>query len=74
MILSPEQKKEIEAFRKQRFDTQRQLKLVRKNLRHDIEALGLKLKVINIGLVPALVALFGVSRGWYRRRKATSQR
>jgi ABC-type uncharacterized transport system involved in gliding motility auxiliary subunit len=70
-ILSPEQKKEIENFRKQRFETQRQLKEVRKNLRHDIEALGMKLKVLNMALVPALVAVFGLVLGWRRRMAAS---
>ena len=71
-ILSPEQKKEIETFRQQQFQTQRQLKEVRKNLRRDIENLGLKLKIINMALVPALVAIFGMSFGWRRKKRASS--
>lgn len=66
-ILSPAQKAEIEQFRKERFETQRQLKEVRKNLRWNIESLGLKLKVINLFAIPLLVALFGIYHGWKRR-------
>lgn len=71
-ILSPEQKREIESFRQQRFETQRQLKEVRKNLRRDIERLGTSLKVINMAAMPALVAVYGLVHGWRRRRKASS--
>ena len=69
-IISPEQQREIEQFRKELFQTRRALKDVRKNLRQDIEQLGFRLKVINLGLMPALVGLFGMARGLNRRRKA----
>ncbi|NCC52848.1 MAG: ABC transporter [Spartobacteria bacterium] len=69
-ILSPEQQQEIEKFRAQRFETQRQLKEVRKNLRHNIEQLGMNLKVINMAAVPALVALYGIGHWWVRRKRA----
>jgi ABC-type uncharacterized transport system involved in gliding motility auxiliary subunit len=69
-ILSPEQKQEIEAFRKQQFQTQQELKEVRKNLRRDIENLGMRVKTANIALVPGLVAAFGLVHGWRRRKRA----
>ena len=69
-ILSPEQKTEIEKFRQEQFQTQQELKQVRKNLRSDIEVLGLKLKAVNMALVPGLIAVFGLAHGWRRRKKA----
>jgi ABC-type uncharacterized transport system involved in gliding motility auxiliary subunit len=69
-ILSPEQRAEIERFRREEFETRRQLKEVRRNLRREIESLGLKLKVLNIAAVPFGVALYGVARGWRRRKRA----
>ncbi len=69
-ILSPAQKQEIENFREEQFQAQRQLKEVRKNLRRDIENLGLKMKILNLALMPGLVAVFGLVHGWRRRRKA----
>jgi ABC-type uncharacterized transport system involved in gliding motility auxiliary subunit len=66
-ILSDQQRKAIESFRKQEFDIKRQLKDVRKNLRRDIEALGIRVKVINIALMPLLVALAGIIYGIRRR-------
>lgn len=73
-ILSPAQKQELEEFRAQQFQAQRQLKEVRKNLRSDIESLGLRIKALNIALMPALVAAFGLWHGWRRRRKALGRK
>lgn len=67
-IITPEQKAEIETFRKQRFETQRELKEVRRNLRREIEVLGFQVKAVNFAAVPVLVALFGIARGIRRRR------
>jgi ABC-type uncharacterized transport system involved in gliding motility auxiliary subunit len=72
LVLSPEQKAELEKFRQERFETQRQLKAVRKNLRHSIETLGLTLKVLNMAAIPLLVALFGIGFGWYRRNRTSA--
>ena len=66
-ILSPEQKKEINSFRQEQSKTQRNLKQVRRNLREGIEQLGLKVKVVNILLVPFLVACAGLAFAWHRR-------
>lgn len=71
-ILSPAQADEIEKFDEKVFETRRKLKEVRKNLRKDIEALGLKLKFINIAAVPLAVAAFGIVRGLRRRKRASA--
>lgn len=71
-ILSPEQEEEINRFRQEQIKTQRELKQVRKNLREGIEQLGVKVKVINILLVPVLVAGAGLVFAWYRRSKTKS--
>lgn len=70
LIITPEMQQELEAFRDKRFEIQKQLKDVRKNLVRDIEQLGTRVKAINMALMPALVALFGVVHGVRRRRKA----
>jgi len=72
LVLSAEQKQELEKFRQERFETQRQLKDVRKNLRHSIEQLGLRLKIINMAAVPLLVAVFGIGFGWRRRNRSNA--
>lgn len=70
MIMTPEQASEIKKFREEVFQTQQSLKEVRKNLRSDIETLGMRLKVLNIAAVPLLVALFGIFRGlWLKKTR-----
>ena len=68
LILSKEQQDEIVKFRKAQADTRRELKKVRKDLTAGIDSLGLTLKCINIALVPVLVVLFGLFRGFMRKR------
>ena len=69
-ILSKEQQDEIVKLRKSQAETRKQLKNVRKELTADIDSLGLRLKIINIALVPVLVVLFGLLRGYLRRKHA----
>jgi ABC-type uncharacterized transport system involved in gliding motility auxiliary subunit len=76
LVLSPEQKAEIEKFKGEYASTHKQLRTVRLNLNKDIETLGTKLKFINIGLIPALVSLGAVGLGALRasrRRRASKQ-
>ena len=68
-ILSREQQEEILKLRKAQAETRKQLKNVRKELTADIDSLGLTLKCINIALVPALVVLFGLFRGYLKRKR-----
>ena len=69
-IRSKEQQDEIVKLRKSQAETRKQLKNVRKELTADIDSLGLRLKIINIALVPVLVVLFGLLRGYLRRKRA----
>ena len=69
-ILTTDQAAEIKKFREEVFQTQQSLKEVRKNLRRDIETLGMRLKFLNIAAVPLLVALFGILRGlWIKKTR-----
>ena len=67
-ILSPEQQAEIEKYRDQKAQTNEELKKVRKNLRAEIEWLGMKIKFVNIFLMALLVSLAGLAFGIYRQR------
>ncbi len=67
-FLNPEQQTEVKKFREEVFQTQQSLKEVRKNLRSDIEQLGVRLKVLNIAGIPLLVALFGIGRGLWMKK------
>jgi ABC-type uncharacterized transport system involved in gliding motility auxiliary subunit len=67
-ILSPEQQKEITNFRAKEKEVKGQLKEERKKLRADIDSLELRLKWINIGLMPAVVAILGLLLAMIRHR------
>ena len=58
-LLSPSQVTEIQNFRQELAANKKKLREVRRNLRQDIENLGLRLKLLNIALLPALVLLAG---------------
>jgi len=67
-ILTPEQQTEIENFRKHAAETRVALKELRKNLRVETDRLEIWTKVVNIALVPLLVAILGLALGYARRR------
>ena len=69
MLLSPEQRAELDRFQKRKLEIRRELREVRRQLDADIEALGWKLKVINIALVPLLLTLGALGFAWWRRRR-----
>jgi len=68
-ILTAEQQAEIENFRKKSVETRKDLKELRKNLRVKTDTLEFWTKVVNIGLVPLLVALLGIVLALVKRRK-----
>jgi ABC-type uncharacterized transport system involved in gliding motility auxiliary subunit len=72
ILLTPEQQEEIDRFVDQRADIRRELRAVQRGLDEDIERLGTILKVINIGLVPFLLAAFALIAVWRRNRRAAS--
>jgi ABC-type uncharacterized transport system involved in gliding motility auxiliary subunit len=65
-----QQKSEIEQFQQRRLAINKELRDVQHQLNAEIDALGLRLKFINIVLVPALVALIGLLYGWRRVRRS----
>src|SRR5690242_1403500 len=69
-----QQKSEIEQFQQRRLAINKELRDVQHQLNAEIDALGLRLKVINIVLVPALVTLIGLLYGWRRVRQSRSRR
>ena len=68
-ILTAEQQAELDSFRQRAVETRRDLKELRKNLRVESDSLEFWIKVLNIGLVPLLVALAGLALALARRRK-----
>jgi ABC-type uncharacterized transport system involved in gliding motility auxiliary subunit len=66
LILTPEQTQEIEKFRQTRLDTRKELRNVQHELKKNIENLGTKLRIINIGLIPLLIIIISLGTGIYR--------
>ncbi|MDQ6645624.1 MAG: Gldg family protein [Pseudomonadota bacterium] len=72
--MTPEQRSEIEQFRQRQLAINKELRDVQHQLNAEIDALGLRLKVINIVLVPGLVVLIGLIFGWRRGRRSRMRR
>ncbi len=72
-IMSPEQQKELENFRKQEVATNKELKEMRKNLRREVESLETRLKWTNILAMPAVVAISGIVLAVVKRRRTAAK-
>ncbi|MBL0926241.1 MAG: Gldg family protein [Phycisphaerales bacterium] len=72
VVLTPEQQKEIESFRAQMLDTRRELRDVQFSMRRDVDALGTRLKALNIALVPILLAVFALGLAAFRASRRRS--
>ncbi|MGH8479992.1 MAG: Gldg family protein [Gammaproteobacteria bacterium] len=70
LLLSAEQKREIESFRGEQLKTRKELRAVQHDLRRNIERLGDWLKFINIALIPILIGLCAALAGVWRARRA----
>jgi ABC-type uncharacterized transport system involved in gliding motility auxiliary subunit len=67
---SPEQRAEIEQFLQRQLAINKELRDVQHQFNAEIDALGLRLKFINIVLIPALVTVIGLLYGWRRSRRS----
>ncbi len=74
LVLSPEQEAELERFQQERVRIRKELRDVRRSLDLEIERLGTTLKVLNIALVPALIAIAAILLAVARRRRLIAGR
>ncbi|MFC4314847.1 GldG family protein [Steroidobacter flavus] len=74
LSLSPEQEAELERFQHERVRIRKELRETRRSLDVEIEKLGTRLKVINIALVPLLLALGAIFLEITRRRRLRAGR
>jgi ABC-type uncharacterized transport system involved in gliding motility auxiliary subunit len=70
----PQQQAEIERFRQELTQTRNKLRMVQRNLRQDIDSLGDLLKVIDILVVPAIIAAIAVTFALIGRRRRAKGR
>jgi ABC-type uncharacterized transport system involved in gliding motility auxiliary subunit len=74
LVLSPEQEAELERFQQERVRVRKELRDVRRSLDLEIERLGTVLKVLNIALVPLLIACAAIVLAATRRRRLRAGR
>lgn len=74
LVLSPEQEAELKRFQHERSRIRQELREVKRGLDVEIERLGTVLKVINIALVPALLAIGALAIAILRRRRLRAGR
>ena len=68
LLLTPEQRMEIDRFRQEQVKTRKELRAVQHELRRNIERLGSRLTFVNTALVPLLIALFAIGVSVYNAR------
>jgi ABC-type uncharacterized transport system involved in gliding motility auxiliary subunit len=72
MILSPEQQSELQSFTDKKLDIRKQLRQVQLSLGENIEALGARLKLINIGLMPFLVTIAALGFVFWKKKRRSA--
>jgi ABC-type uncharacterized transport system involved in gliding motility auxiliary subunit len=73
-VITPEQRAAIDAARKDIVDTRQQLRAVQFELNRDISRLETTLRVFDIMLVPALLAILAIVLGFMRNRRRARAR
>jgi len=68
-MLSPEQEQALLSFQQEKLKIRKALREVQRGLDQNIENLGSKLKLINIGLVPLLLTVAALVFAYWRRRQ-----
>ena len=74
VVITPEQRAAIDAARKDIVDTRQQLRAVQFDLNQNISTLETELRVFNIVLVPALLAIVAIVLGLMRSRRRARAR
>jgi ABC-type uncharacterized transport system involved in gliding motility auxiliary subunit len=74
LTLTPEQEAELTRFQQERVRVRKELRDVRRSLDVEIERLGTVLKVLNIALVPALIAIGAILLAVARNRRLRAGR
>jgi ABC-type uncharacterized transport system involved in gliding motility auxiliary subunit len=73
-VITPAQRQAISTLRQDMATTRSKLRLVQRDLRHDISRLETTLRLLDIVLVPALLTVFAIVIGLVRRRRRARAR
>lgn len=74
MVMTPEQQKAIDEFKVEMVKTRKELRDVKFSLDKDTQSLQTRLMAINIGLMPAIIAIFALGLAAYRSSRRTADR
>lgn len=74
LVLTPEQQAELTRFQQERLRIRKELRDVKRSLDVEIKELGTWLKILNIALVPALLAIGAILLAVTRRRRLRAGR
>ncbi len=72
LLISDEQRLEIDKFRQEQLNTRKELRAVQHELQKNIDQLGTVLKFINIGLTPLIIVVMAITIGMLRTRRKPS--
>jgi len=72
-VLTPEQEDEVQRFVDRKLQIRSELRQVQHDLSRDIEVLGMRLKFINIVLMPLLIVIAALVFGQVRRRRREAE-
>jgi len=73
-VISDEQQQELKRFLSRKLEIRRELRQVQHDLQRDIDRLDVRLKLINIALLPAIVLVFALVYDVRRRRRQTGSK
>ncbi|HXQ64142.1 MAG TPA: Gldg family protein [Steroidobacteraceae bacterium] len=74
LVLTPEQRGELERFQQEKLRIRKELRSVRHGLEQEIDRLGTVLKIINVTAVPLLLSVATLVLMWLRQRRRRSRR
>jgi gliding motility-associatede transport system auxiliary component len=74
LVLTPEQQAELTRFQQERLRIRKELRDTRRGLDVEIKQLGTRLKILNIALVPLLLAIGAIALAFTRRRRLRAGR
>jgi len=68
-ILSPEMARQLESFQQKKISIRKELRAVKAGLERDIKALGFKLKLVNVLLMPLIIIAIGLFVALWRKKR-----
>ncbi len=72
-VLSPEQQAELTRFQQKLVESNKELKVLRRNLNKDIDAMENRLKLLNIAGMPFLVIVVGIVSAVLKRKRTAAK-